>query len=134
MKQLNTEFCVKSDALADMYKSEAEVLLSNRDAILEALATNGMHKDPETPHAYYIPSGLAFNSGKGKWQMRSLYAIVVMARASHSIACWLDTDKDGLPELPQFCGGTEGFHRVYITNPFAYCIDEAIKRHQRNTK
>ena len=59
--------------------------------------------------------------------MRSLHAIVVMARASYNRAYFLDTDKEGFPELPQFCGGKKGFHRVYITDPFAQLIDRAIE-------
>ena len=55
-----------------------------------------------------------------------------MARASYANACWLDCDKEGYPELPQFCGGKNGFHRVKITDPFAWMIDDAIKEYQND--
>lgn len=130
MKNKNTGFHIKTDAL-DEHKEEAEFLLAKRDYILDELAKNGMHEDAEYPYAYYIPTNLSFDVGKGKhFPLRAIYAVVLMARASYSTACFLDCDQEGMPELPQFCGGEEGFHRVYVTDPFAQHLEAAIRRYR----
>ena len=122
-------FAFPSDYLDEDSKEEAKVLLSRRDEILDQLAEAGLSEDPATPYVYNVPTNFSFDCGRGKdLPMRSLYAIVVMARASHASANFLDTDKEGFPELPQFCGGTERFHREHITDPFAWHIDEALRR------
>ena len=129
MKKQDTGFNIKTDALDEKSKEEAKILLLKRDEILKRLVEAGLHEDEEYPYTYYVPTGLAFDCGRA-YPMRSLHAIVVMARASYAKAYFLDTDKEGFPELPQFCGGKKGFHRVYITDPFAQLIDMAIKDHK----
>lgn len=126
MKNKNTGFHIKTDALDEKTKEEARILLLKRDEILKRLVEAGLHADEEYPYAYYVPTGLAFDCGR-TYPMHSLHAIVAMARASYARAYFLDTDKEGFPELPQFCGGKKGFHRVYITDPFAQLIDRAIE-------
>ena len=131
MENKETGFNIDTDALDDNSREDAKVLLQKRDEILDSLATHGMHADDECPYAYYIPTGLSFECGRGEYfPMRSHYAVLVMARASYARARFLDVDREGCPELPQFCGGEEGFQRVYITDPFAMFIDNAIKRQQ----
>ena len=127
-----TRFDVDSDVLTDKDKAIAEVLLKDRSSIIRRLVEAGMHEDETTPYVYYVPTGLLFDIGElgNGYHLRSLWAIVMMARASYANACWLDCDKEGYPELPQFCGGKEGFHRVKITDPFAWVIDDAIKVYQ----
>lgn len=128
----DTSFNVESDALTDKDKAIAEVLLAKKGEILRKLAEAGIHEDETTPYAYYVPTGLSFGIGDlaSGYPIRSLWAIVIMARASYANACWLDCDKEGYPELPQFCGGKVGFHRVKITDPFAWQIDDAIRTHR----
>ena len=123
---------VKSDQRDENHLREAKELLKKRDEILDALAANGMHEDSEEPYAYYIPTNLSFECGKGPtFPIRSTYAIIEMARASYADAHFLDCDREGVPELPQFTAkGKEGFYRVFITDPFAMHIDNAIQRHQ----
>ena len=131
MGKLKTDFNIDTDVLDEKHKEEAEVLLAKRDEILDELTAKGMHEDVETPYAYFVPTDLSFDCGKGnECPMHSLYAIVVMARASYARAYWLDCDGEGYPKLPQFCGGENGFHRVYITDPFAMQIDAAIRRYR----
>ena len=122
----------ESDKLSDKDAAIAKVLLANKDAILRQFAEAGIHEDEEVPYVYYVPTGLYFDIGNlaGGYQIRSLHAIVDMARASYANACFLDCDKEGFPELPQFCGGKKGFHRVKITDPFAWEIDNAIREYQ----
>ena len=129
MDKQDTGFNINTDALDEKSREEARILLLKRDEILKGLVEAGLHADEEYPYAYYVPTDLAFDCG-WTYPMRSLYAIVAMARASYARAYFLDTDKEGFPELPQFCGGKEGFHRVYITDPFAQLIDRAIADHQ----
>lgn len=129
MDKQDTGFNINTDALDEKLKEEARILLLKRDEILKRLVETGLHADEEYPYAYYVPTGLAFDCGR-TYPMRSLHAIVAMARASYARAYFLDTDKEGFPELPQFCGGKDGFHRVYITDPFAQLIDQAIADHQ----
>ena len=122
----------ESDRLSDKDAAIAKVLLANKKEILRKLAEAGIHEDETCPYAYYVPTGLYFDIGNlgGGYQLRSLPAVVIMARASYANACYLDCDKEGFPELPQFCGGKEGFHRVKITDPFAWQIDDAIRDFQ----
>ena len=97
------------------------------------LAENGLNEDLYSPYTYYVPMWLEFDCGRGNLKVRSLWAIVMMARASGSRAFWLDCDREGYPELPQFTGGVEGFHRVKITDPFAQELDMAMKENlQKN--
>ena len=127
-----TSFDVESDTLTEKDRAIAEFLLKNKDEILRKLVEAGIYEDETTPYVYYVPTGLSFAIGdlaKG-YPIRSLWAVVMMARASYANAFWLDCDKEGYPELPQFCGGKEGFHRVKITDPFAWQIDDAIKNYQ----
>lgn len=125
----NIGFEVKTDKIDETWKTDAEYLLSYKDRILKALAKKGMHEDATSPYVYYMPVKLSFDCGK-EIPMDSIYAVVLMARASYAAACFLDVDEEGYPELPKFCGGEEGFHRVYISDPFARQIDDAIKEHR----
>lgn len=126
-----TNFDVESDALTEKDKAIAKVLLKNKNEILRKLVEAGIHEDEESPYAYFVPTGLLFDIGDPHgYQIRSLWAIVIMARASYANAGWLDCDKEGYPELPEFCGGECGFHRVKITDPFAWQIDDAIRTYQ----
>ena len=130
----DTSYNVESDALTEQDKAIAEVLLSKKEEILRQLVEAGIHEDETTPYVYYVPTGLSFGIGdlaRG-YPIRSLWAVVIMARASYANACWLDCDKEGYPELPQFCGCRNGFHRVKITDPFAWMIDDAIKDYQED--
>ena len=126
MDKQDTGFNINTDALDEKSKEEARILLLKRDEILKRLVEAGLHADEEYPYAYYVPTSLALDCGR-TYPMHSLHAIVAMARASYARAYFLDTDKEGFPELPQFCGREEGFHRVYITDPFAQLIDRAIE-------
>ena len=128
----DTSFNVESDALTEGDNKIAEVLLANKRNILWTLAHMGIHEDETTPYVYYVPTDVSFGIGNlaRGYPIRSLWAIVIMARASYANACWLDCDKEGYPELPQFCGCRNGFHRVKITDPFAWMIDDAIKEYQ----
>ena len=132
MSNAETGFNVKTDCLDERQQKESAVLLEQKDKILAALAEGGMHEDLEHPYAYYIPTGLSFDCGKGKdFPIRAIYAVVLMARASYATACLLDCDREGEPELPEFTEfGKEGFHRVYITDPFAWQIDDVIRECQ----
>lgn len=124
------DFSMRSDYLDDDSKQEAKVLLAKRDEILDQLVAAGLTEDEEHPYTYNIPTTLSFECGRGKdLPMRSLWAIVVMARASYADAHWLDTDAEGYPEIGPI-GSDNTFHRVYITDPFAWHIDAAIKRFQ----
>ena len=126
-----TSFDVESDALSDRDAELAKILLLQKDEILRKLAEAGMHEDETAPYVYYVPTGLSFNVGMGcGYPLRSLWAIVMMARAFHANSYWLYCDKDGYPELPEICGGEKGFNRVKITDPFAWHIDDAIKNYQ----
>lgn len=126
-----TSFDVESDALSDRDAALAKILLLQKDKILRRLAEAGIHEDESAPYVYYVPTGLSFYIGDHNgYPLRSLWAIVIMASASHANAYWLDCDKEGYPELPEFCGGEKGFHRVKITDPFAGQIDDAIKDYQ----
>ena len=127
-----TIFNEESDKLGDMDAAIANVLLANKKEILRQFAEAGIHEDEEVPYVYYVPTGLCFPIGdiaKG-YPIKSLWAIVDMARASYANAGFLDCDKEGYPELPEFCGGKNGFHRVKITDPFAWEIDNAIREYQ----
>lgn len=127
----DTSFNVESDALSQESQKFAKHLLAHKDENLKALAAAGIHEDETTPYVYYVPTDLSFDVGNPTgYPLRSLWAVVIMARASYANACWLDCDKEGYPELPQFCGGKNGFHRVKITDPFAWQIDDAIKIYQ----
>lgn len=128
----DTRFNVDEECLSENCRKVAEHLLPHKDEILRALVAAGIHEDETAPYVYYVPTGLAFDAGDAGegYQIRSLWAVVIMARASYARAYWLDCDKEGFPELPQFCGGEEGFHRVMITDPFAWQIDEAIKTYR----
>lgn len=124
-------FDVESDALSERDAELAKILLLQKDKILRRLAESGIHEDESAPYVYYVPTGLSFDIGNPNgYPLRSLWAIVIMARASHANAYWLDCDKEGYPELPEFCGGKKGFQRVKITDPFAWQIDDAIKDYQ----
>lgn len=125
-----TDFSKDSDELTEEEREEAKVLLAKKDEIIRALVTNGLKADDESPYAYIVPTDLAFDYGHGKWQLRSIWAIVLMARASYARAYWLDCDKEGFPELPDYTGVPYGFHRVYITDPFAQLLDRAIDEYQ----
>lgn len=123
-------FAIASSELDEGSKKEAEVLLSKRDEILDKLVEAGLSADNERPYVYNVPTALSFECGHGKdLPIRSLWAIIVMARASYASANWLDTDAEGYPEIG-FLGLERDFHAVRITDPFALHIDEAIKRHQ----
>lgn len=130
----DTSFNVESDALTERDAVIAKELLEKKDEILRQFAEAGIHEDETAPYVYYVPTGLSFPINdideEYMFPLRSLWAIVIMARASYANAYWLDCDKEGYPELPQFCGGKEGFHRVKITDPFAWHIDDAIKEYQ----
>ena len=128
--EMDTGFNVDTDRLSDKDKETAKVLLANKESIINALVENGIDEDEESPYTYYVPTGLYFNCGDEKYQIKSLWAIVILARASGARACWLDCDKDGYPELPQFCGCRNGFHRVMITDPFAFWIDLAVREYK----
>lgn len=122
------DFSKRSSDLDDDSKKEAIFLLEKRDEILDRLVRAGLTEDEEHPYTYNVPTALYFDCGKSL-PMRSLWAIVVMARASFSDAYWLDCDKDGFPECGPI-GCDNSTHRVYITDPFALHIDSAIKRYQ----
>lgn len=123
-------FAIASCELDEGSKKEAEILLKHRDEILDKLVEAGLTEDEESPYTYNVPTTLSFECGHGKdLPMRSLWAIVVMARASYADAHWLDTDEEGYPEIGPMGTNTD-FHKVKITDPFALHIDEAIKRHQ----
>lgn len=127
-----TGFDKESAALTEKDRLIAECLLENKDEILRKLVEEGIYEDETAPYVYYVPTGLSFAIGdlaKG-YPIRSLWAVVMMARASYANACWLDCDREGYPELHQFCGGKNGFHRVKITDPFAWQIDDAIRNYQ----
>lgn len=133
MKRKNaTCYHIESSALSDKDKAIAKVLLSNKKDILRKLAEACIREDETSEYTYNVPTGLYFDIGDlaGGYQIHSLPAVVIMARASSANACYLDCDKEGFPELPQFCGGKEGFHRVKITDPFAWQIDDAIRDYQ----
>lgn len=127
-----SDFSVKSDKLGKNFEKDAKVLLARRDEVLDDLAEHGMHEDDEVPYAYYVPTGLFFDCGRGKdCQITSIAAVVVMARASYAAAHYLDCDKEGFPELWQFTTkGKKGFHRIYVTDPFAMHLDAAIQRNK----
>lgn len=127
----DTSFNIETDALSQESQKFAKYLLAHKDENLKALAAAGIHEDESAPYVYYVPTGLSFDVGNPNgYPLRSLWAIVIMARASYANACWLDCDKDGYPELPEFCGGEKWFHRVKITDPFACHIDDAIRDYQ----
>ena len=124
------DFSKRSSDLDDDSKKEALFLLEERDEILDRLVRAGLTEDEEHPYTYNVPTSLSFDCGKGAdFPMHALWAIVVMARASFSDAYWLDTDKEGFPECGPI-GCDNSTHRVYITDPFALHIDDAIKRNQ----
>lgn len=124
------DFSKKSTELDENSRNEANVLLGNKKEILRKLAEAGLRE--ESPYIYLVPNSLAFECGHGEGaEMRSLYATVVMARASNASAYLLDCDDEGFPELPQFCGCDLGFHRVFVSDPFAFELDEAIGAHQK---
>ena len=119
------DFSKKSIELDAESRKEAEVLLKNKASILRRLAEAGLRE--ESPYIYLVPDSLAFECGHGAdAPMRSLWAVVVIARASNAAAYWLDCDDEGYPELPQFCYCPVGFHRVFISDPFAFELDRAI--------
>ena len=123
-------FAIASSELDEESKKEAEVLLKNREEVLDKLVKAGLTEDEESPYTYNVPTTLSFECGHGKdLPMRSLWAIVVMARASYANAHWLDTDAEGYPEIGPM-GTNNNFHKVKITDPFAWHIDDAIKRFQ----
>ena len=122
-----TDFSKDSDELTEEERKDAEVLLARKDYIIRGLVMNGLESDAESPYTYIVPTGLAFDYGHGKWLLNSIWAIVMMARGSYSRAHWLDCDPEGFPELPQFTGTPEGFHRIKITDPFAQLLDRAIE-------
>ena len=125
-------FAYPSDYLDEGSKREAKVLLAKRDEILDKLAEAGLEEDEENPYVYNVPTALSFECGHGEdLPMHSLWAIVVMARASYANAHWLDTDSEGYPEVGPI-GTRSEFHKVKITDPFAWHIDEAIKRHREH--
>ena len=79
----------ESDRLSDKDAAIAKVLLENKKGILHQLAEAGIHEDETTPYVYYVPTGLSFDIGdlaKG-YPIRSLWAVVMMARASYANAC-----------------------------------------------
>lgn len=130
-----SDYTADTDALSEKDGVIAARLLADKGKILRQLAEDGIHEDATTPYAYFVPTWLTFDIGKlaGGFSIRSLYALVLMARASYSLACFLDCDDEGIPELPQFVlGGKIGFHRVKVTDPFAQQIDAAIRDHQEN--
>ena len=123
-------FAIASSELDDGSKEEAEILLKHRDEILDKLVEAGLTEDEESPYTYNVPTNLSFECGHGNdLPMLSLWAIVVMARASYAEAHWLDTDTEGYPEIGPIGTNTD-FHKVKITDPFAWHIDDAIKRFQ----
>lgn len=125
-----SDYTADTDALSEKDGAIAARLLADKDKILRQLAEAGIHEDTTSPYTYFVPTWLSFDIGKlaGGFSIRSLYAIVLMARASYARACFLDCDDEGMPELPQFTlGGKIGFHRVKITDPFAMQIDAAIR-------
>ena len=126
----DTSFNIDTDRLSDKDKEIAKVLLKNKDSIIKSLVEQGIDEDAERPYTYYVPTGLFFDCGNKSYQIRSLWAIVILARACGARACWLDCDKEGYPELPQFCGCRNGFHRVMITDPFAFWIDLAVREYK----
>lgn len=125
-------FNAKTTRLSEKHRQEAAILLQHKEDILDTLAAKGMHEDAEVPHAYYIPVDFSFECGYGpQLPMRAIFAVVTMARASNSKAYFLDCDMGGCPEPPMFTErGEEGFHRVYIADPFAVQIKDAIRRHK----
>lgn len=124
-------FAIPSDYLDDDSQKEAKVLLSKRDEILDQLVAAGLTEDKENPYVYNVPTNLSFECGHGKdLPMHSLWAIVIMARASYADAHWLDTDAEGYLEVGPI-GTRADFHKVKITDPFAWHIDEAIKRYNK---
>ena len=131
----NTDFSnytADTDALSEKDGAIAARLLADKDTILRQLAEAGIHEDTTSPYTYFVPTWPSFDIGKlaGGFSIRSIYAVVIMARASYANACFLDCDKEGYPELPEFCGGEPGFHRVKVTDPFAWHLDEAIREYQ----
>lgn len=128
-----SDYTADTDSLSEKDGAIAARLLADKNKILRQLAEAGIHEDHTSPYTYFVPTCLSFDIGKlaGGFSIRSLYAIVLMARASYARACFLDCDDEGMPELPQFTlGGKIGFHRVKITDPFAQQIDAAIRDHQ----
>ena len=124
------DFSKRSSDLDEESKNEALFLLEKRDEILDRLVEAGLNEDEEHPYTYNVPTALSFDCGRGAdFLMHALWAIVVMARASYAYAFWLDCDKDGFPECGPI-GCDNSTHRVYITDPFAWHIDSAIKRYQ----
>ena len=129
-RKVDAGFNIDTDRLYEKDREVGKVLLANKDAIIKTFVENGIEEDDENEYTYYVPTGLYFDCGDERYQIKSLWAIVILARSSGARACWLDCDKEGYPELPQFCGGKVGFHRVKITDPFALEIDNAIRDYQ----
>ena len=125
------DFSKMSNELDADSLEEAKVLLANKKAILRKLCEAGMKCDMEMPYTYYIPTGLAFDCGK-EMPVRSLYAIIIMARATHTDACWKDCDAEGYPEIFPYNGTENGFHKIGMFDPFANEIETAIKEYQED--
>ena len=123
------DFSKMSTELDEGSLEEAKVLLANKKSILRQLCEAGMKSDMEMPYTYHIPTGLAFDCGK-EMPVRSLYAIIIMARATHTDARWKDCDEEGYPEIFPYNGTEKGFHKIGVFDPFANEIETAIKEYQ----